>query len=79
MSNFWTSTLISILPFVLILLFWFFLLRQMRKGKNTSQQTLIEPMRKVLQEEIVPEIRAIRESIDALTADLKARNERSDL
>jgi cell division protease FtsH len=39
-SNFWTNTLISISPFVLILALWFFLLRQMRaksKAANPPQ------------------------------------------
>jgi len=73
MSDFGTSILTAVLPFVAIALFWLFLWKQMRKGKNTSQQTLIEPMRKVLQEELVPEIRALRESVEALRKDLNDR------
>ena len=39
-SNVWTSTLISIAPFALLLVLWFFLLRQMQaksKAANPSQ------------------------------------------
>ncbi|HWB33231.1 MAG TPA: hypothetical protein VG714_08675 [Acidobacteriaceae bacterium] len=73
MNAFWTNTLVSIAPFVALLALWGFLLRQMRKGKGQTQQTLIEPMRKVLQDEIVTEMRALRESIDGLRKDLNER------
>ena len=35
-SNFWLSTLVSVGPLVLILLLWFFLLRQMQSGGNKA-------------------------------------------
>ena len=35
-NNFWLSTLVGVAPFVLFLLLWFFLLRQMQSGGNKA-------------------------------------------
>jgi len=69
-GNIWVSLLVNIAPFVLLLGLWFFLLRQMRKSENSNQRTVVEPMRKLLQDEIVPEVRALRESVDALRKEM---------
>jgi spore maturation protein SpmA len=79
MTDTFVKALVILAPLLLLLALWLFLLRAMRKGNFGYQKTVVEPMRKVLQEDVVPEIRAIRESIDALTSDLKARNEKSGL
>ena len=73
MPEYWSNMLVSIAPFVLLLALWFFLLRTMRRGKGSTQQTLIEPMRSVIREEVVPEIRALRDSVDALRRELADR------
>lgn len=73
MAHDWTHIFLMILPFLLLLALWFFLLKQMQKGKFGYQQTVIEPMREVLQSEIVPEIRALRESVDALRKEIADR------
>jgi polyhydroxyalkanoate synthesis regulator phasin len=65
--------IVTALPFLLILVLWFFLLKQVQKAKFGYQNTVIEPMREVLQTEIVPEIRALRESIDALRKEIADR------
>jgi len=77
MESSWSSILTSIAPFVLLLALWFFLLRQMRRGGNTTKKNFIDPMREMLEGVIVPEIRALRESVDALRAEIKARDEDS--
>ena len=72
MENSWTNILTSIAPFILLLALWYFLFKQMRKGSSTTKKNLIDPMREMLETVIVPEIRALRESVDALRAE--ARN-----
>jgi ATP-dependent Zn protease len=78
MDTFWTSTLVSIAPFVLLLALWFFLLRQMRKGGSSTKKNLVDPMEEMLKAVIVPEIRALRESVESLRAEIKASNEGHD-
>jgi len=64
------NLLATIAPFVFFALLWFFLLRRMmRKGG----QPLSESMRTVVREEVVSELRALRESVDALRKDLNDR------
>jgi hypothetical protein len=73
---FLTQTLVSILPFVLLLVLWFFLLKSMGKGAQAkNKKNFIDPMQEMLEKAIVPEVRALRESVDALRADFKARDE----
>ena len=78
MATDWTSTLVGIAPFLALLALWFFLLRQMRKGASNTRKNLVDPLREIVQTDVVPEIRALRESVDALRADIKARDERRD-
>jgi len=75
MGNAWPYMLVNVVPVLLLLAFWLFLFRLMRKGNFGYRKTVVEPMREVLQSEIVPEIRALRESVDALRAEIKARDE----
>ena len=65
--------ILAALPFLLILVLWFFLLKQMQKAKFGYQHTVIEPMREVLHSEFVPEIRALRDSIEALRKEMADR------
>jgi len=76
MENSATSILISALPFVLILVLWFFLLKRIRGGALRNQKNLIDPMQQMLEKTIVPEIRALRESVERLGAEVKALSER---
>jgi ATP-dependent Zn protease len=78
MENYWTSMLVSIAPFLALLALWFFLLRQMSKGAGNTKKSLVDPLREIAQAIIVPEIRAVRESVDALRAEIKARDERRE-
>ena len=70
MPDAWLNTLVSSAPFFLILLLWFFLLRNMRKGGKDSYSNSI---RQAVREELAPELKALRESIDALRKDLNDR------
>jgi hypothetical protein len=73
MGNAWPFMLVNFVPILLLLAFWLYLFRFMRKGNLGYQTTVIEPMREVLQSEIVPEIRALRESVDALRKEIADR------
>jgi hypothetical protein len=72
-----TSILVSALPFLLILVLWFLLLKQHRGGPLKTQKNFIDPMQEMLEKTIVPEIRALRESVDRLGAEIKVRGDRS--
>jgi hypothetical protein len=78
MESSWSSILTSVVPFVLLLALWFFLLKKIRGGTATTKKNLVDPFQEMLQTVIVPEIRALRESIDALSAEVKSRNENQD-
>ena len=73
------SILSSVLPFVLLLAIWAVLLVWLRgnskRAKKTARESYIDPMREMLQIEIVPEIRALRESVEALRAQVKASDD----
>ena len=71
--------LISVLPFVALLALWFFLLKRMRSGDATYTKGYLDPMQEMIRLEILPEIRALRESVDALRADIKASRETREL
>jgi hypothetical protein len=43
------------------------------RAKSTAHNYYVEPMREVIRVEIVPEIRALRESIDALRKEIADR------
>jgi ATP-dependent Zn protease len=65
--------LISILPFLALLALWFFLLKRMGKGAETTKKNFIDPMQEMLERAIVPEIRALRQSVDSLREEMKNR------
>ncbi len=75
MGNNWAHILGSVAPFLVLLAIWFFLLAGMRKNKWGwgYRKNIVEPMREVLQSDIVPEIRALRESVDALRKEMADR------
>ena len=64
MNIFWTSTLVNVAPFVLLFLLWFLM---SKKGKNSSQNAVAG------QQEILTELQALRQSIEALRKDLNDR------
>ena len=74
--RYWMEMLYSIAPFVLLIALWFLLARQLSNRAGSTKKNFIGPMQEMLQTVIVPEIRALRESVDALRADIKARDER---
>jgi hypothetical protein len=66
------SSLVTVVPFLLLLALWFVLLKMARSGRSSPKSDLVEPMREMLQTLLIPEIRALRESIDGLRADIKS-------
>jgi len=78
MATDWTSILVSIAPFAALLALWYFLLRKIRRETSDTRKNLVDPLQEIVQTIIVPEIRALRESVDALRAEIKARDERRD-
>lgn len=66
-------TFFLILPFLVFLAVWIFLEWMMRRRKGFLYQYQVGIFREALHEELVPEIRALRESIDALRKDLNDR------
>ena len=79
MENYPTSMFVAIAPFILLIALWvalFVWFKQVRgKAKSNAYNHYIEPMREMLQHEIVPEIRALRESIDALRKEIGDRRQ----
>jgi hypothetical protein len=73
----WTTILEAIGPFVLLLGLWFFLFKLMRNQRHSVKKTYIDPMQDMIRADILPEIRLLRESIDKLRNEIKARDERS--
>ena len=65
--------LISVAPFALLLLLWFLIAGQLRRGGSNTKKNLVDPLREIVQTDIVPEIRALRESVDALRKELADR------
>jgi len=72
-----SSVLALSAPFILLLALWFFLLNAMRKGRFGYQKTIIGPMQEMLQATIVPELHALRDSVDRLSAEIKSLGDRS--
>jgi hypothetical protein len=75
METSWKDVLTSIAPFILLLALWFFLWRQMRKGPSSTKKNVIDPMQEMLERVIVPEVRALRQSVDALREEMKGRGQ----
>jgi len=71
------QTLISIAPFVLLLVLWFFLYIGFRRLNASLKKNLVDALQESAQTAVLPEIRALRESVDALRAEIKARDENS--
>jgi Na+/H+ antiporter NhaC len=66
---------ISIAPFVLLLVLWFFLYIGFRRLKASLKKNLVDALQESAQTAVLPEIRALRESVEALRAEIKARDE----
>jgi hypothetical protein len=64
--------LISVLPLLVLLGLFLFLLKRVGKGSETTKKNFIDPMQEMLERVIVPEIRALRESVDALRAEIRS-------
>jgi len=69
------QTFISIAPFVLLLVLWFVLYIGIRRLKASLKKNLVDALQESAQTAVLPEIRALRESVDALRTEIKARDE----
>ena len=72
----WKDTFISVAPFVLLLVLWFVLYIGIRKWRASLKKNLVDALQESTQTTVVPELRALRESVDALRAEIKARDEK---
>jgi cell division protein FtsB len=71
----WKDTLISVGPFVLLLVLWFVVYIRIRAWRASQKKNLVDALQESIQTAVLPEIRALRESVDALRAEIKARDE----
>jgi hypothetical protein len=65
----------TVLPFLLLLALWFFLMKRLQANKQPTVEELIGPIREMLLKDVGPEIRSLRESVDALRAEINASKE----
>ena len=72
----WKDTFISVAPFVLLLVLWFVLYMGIRKWRASLKKNLVDALQESTQTTVVPELRALRESVDALRAEIKTRDEK---
>jgi hypothetical protein len=72
----WKDTFISVAPFVLLLVLWFVLYIGFRRLKASLKKNLVDALQESTQTTVVPELRALRESVDALRAEIKTRDEK---
>ncbi|MGA1981123.1 MAG: hypothetical protein ABSG84_01510 [Acidobacteriaceae bacterium] len=77
MSNYWSSILTSVAPFALLLALWFFILRRMQAGKQKAGENPFGAPQQMAPTDVAAELRALRQSVDNLRAEIKARDERS--
>jgi cell division protein FtsB len=73
----WKDTLITVAPFVILLVLWFVFYIGFRRLKASLKKNLVDALQESAQTAVLPEIRALRESVDALRAEIKARDENS--
>jgi hypothetical protein len=73
----WKDTLINVAPFALLLVLWFVLNIRFRAWRVSLKKNLVDALQESAQAVVLPEIRALRESVDALRAEIKARDERA--
>jgi hypothetical protein len=66
---------ISIAPFVLLLVLWFVMYIGFRSLKASLKKNLVDALQESSRTVVLPEIRALRESVDALRAEIKPRDE----
>jgi flagellar biosynthesis/type III secretory pathway M-ring protein FliF/YscJ len=67
-----TSSLVTIVPFLLLLFLWFICLRVFQTKADEKRKQLAETMQELIQTNVVQEFRALRESVEGLRADLKS-------
>jgi HAMP domain-containing protein len=77
MQNHWTNMLVSVAPFLLLLVLWFFLLRRIQAGKRTTREDPFGPPQQMTTTDVAAELRSLRQSVEALRADIKALDERT--
>jgi hypothetical protein len=75
MNSYSTNILVSIAPFLLLLVLWFVLLRRMQAGKRTVNSPF-GMTQEMATSDVVAELRSLRQSVEALRVDIKAIEER---
>jgi len=71
----WKDTLIAVAPFAVLLGLWFVVYLCIRSWRASRRKNLIYALQESDRMTVLPEIRALRESVDALRAEIKARDE----
>jgi hypothetical protein len=70
------SSLVTVAPFLLLLFLWFICLRVFQTRADEKRKQLAETMKELIQTNVVPEFRALQESVEGLRADLKSMEDR---
>jgi hypothetical protein len=65
--------LLSIAPFVLLLVLWFLMMRSLRAEKQKAKESPLGGQPDMVPANVVAEIRALRESVDSLRKEMADR------
>ncbi len=77
MTGEWKEILTSVAPFLLLLALWFFLLKRLQAAKRTTSESPFGPPQPMTTSEVAAELRSLRQSVDALRAEIKDLSERT--
>ena len=70
--------LVNIAPFGLLLVLWFYMMRSMKARKQAAPgENSFGTPQQMASADVVSELRSLRQSVDALRADIKAIDERT--
>ena len=69
--------LVSVAPFALLLALWFILLRRMQARKQRAAENPFGASPEMAPTDVAAELRALKQSVDALRADIKSLDERT--
>jgi hypothetical protein len=72
----WKDALINVAPFVLLLVLWLVMNRVIRARRASLKKNIVDALQESAQTAVLPEIRALRESVDALREEIKAYDEK---
>jgi flagellar biosynthesis/type III secretory pathway M-ring protein FliF/YscJ len=70
------SSLVIVAPFLLLLFLWFICLRVFQTRADEKRKQFAETMKELIQTNVVPEFRALRESVEGLRADLRSMEDK---